>query len=459
MLVLHYNGEGDFSAQPVSESAAIENKPEESGSYDLPKETEQVGITGVPVIKSDLTGVRNYEKKYPPLIEAAYKGILTGVQKELEAGADPNMRSFDGGTALMYSCRNGDDTDQVKIFDLLVDYGARVRMYDVAGYMPLHIVPFVVDMKKRNYYQEALLKHGARIEDATKLTESSAKVEGQIHTMRAYMMLEIIVNNYDRLGVVDQLMRWGWLYDAKLLGRIREYAYSLGLRYIADEFDSYEGVIPSFRRTALLPLENKALRDALNRWGSGEGLREAEYADEYGIVKVGEKIVPTYHGMTPLMMAVLKRNSGWIERILKESPQQVPVKSTDRYQRTALHMAVLQYTSDIVGMLLKTGSKVDVVDYQGNTPLHLVAYLGDIIVQKKMTPLLIKVSGTLNYQNDLGDTVMHKAVRMRDINYVEYLLKTYEKDLNMNIRNKAGQTPLQLADRLGLAQIVKVLKK
>jgi ankyrin repeat protein len=464
-LFLHFN-RGDAASEEAPElikSGAFKTtlQDEERGTYDKPSETEQVGVTGVQVIKSDRTGVRNYEKSYPVLIDAAYRGLLGKVRQELENSANPNMKSFDGGTPLMYCVRNGDDTDEVKIFDLLIDYGARATGFDVGGFTALHMTPNVQDLRRRNYFVEILLKHGARMDEMTKLSESSTKVEGQRHDLRAYNVLEIMINNYDRLGVIDQLMRWGWLFTKAVRARARDYAYDMGLRYITENMDPYETIINrSFKGNALLSMqEQEALRRALSGYGFYQGLRETEFENEYTRILVNDIPVLTYRGMTPLMMAVLKHAAFRVKALLQEAPYLVPVLSGDRFRRTALHMAVLQHNAEIAGALIKAKASVGASDWQGNTPLHLVAWIGNITAQKKLTPLLVEAGGKFNSTNSLGDTVLHRAVRFRDLGYVEYLMVTYKKDIDLQLRNNAGLTAYKLAEKLGLMDMMRVLQK
>jgi ankyrin repeat protein len=462
MIFVHYNhavnnntlNQPAVTLIPGTYEPADRPEPtEHTGFYDVPQDGEKVGVSGIAVIKSDIVGVRNYEKQFPLLIEGAYKSIFDVVKQELERGADPNVKSFEGGTALEYGGRNGDDTDQLKIFDLLIDYGARVRLGDVGGYMAIHMTPTVQDLRRRNHYVAVLLKHGARVEDMTKLEESSTKVEGQRHAARNYNTLEILVNNYDRLGVVDMLMRWGWLHVKPLRERVRAYAYDLGLRDIAGEFDTYDLVLLPFKNEEKIKLfqsESEKMRAALLKYGGDEGLREVEFDGDYGVMKVGNVSVPLYYGMTPLMLAVLKGSIVRIESILSSAPYQLELKSDDAYKRTALLMAVLQQNVDIVKSLLKAGARIDAVDYQGGNALHLAARIGDLSIQKKITPLLVSAGCLFNAGDVRGETVLHRAVRLRDAVYIEYLMQTYKNVLDLSIKNKEGLTAYGLAKKLGL---------
>jgi ankyrin repeat protein len=420
-----------------------------------PSASDHVSITGIQVIKSDITGVRNYEKSFPPLLEAVYKGILVDVKKELEGGADPNMRSFDGSTAISYACRNGDDTDNVKIFDLLIEYGARARIADVAGYTPIHIIPVVQDMSKRNYYWEVLVKHGAQSNSVTRMVESNTKLVGE--RMRGYNVLEILIDNFDRLGVIDALVQWGWLMNKGMQTRARAHAYDdAGLRDYADEFDKYWQLVSGFK--GVCPLMDLPLRRKLNVFVEYEGLRVFEYTGAYDPIIFEGKTIAAYRGFTPLMQALLKGSSVAIDDILKKERFQLNARSGDRYARTALHLAVIHQRVDYVKQLLGAGALVGVRDWQGNTPLHTVAWIDDILTQKKLTPLLLAAGAKFDSVNNKGDTVLHHAVRCNESAYVAYLLHDY-KDINRHIKNKQGLTPKALAESYRRFDLVKLFTR
>jgi ankyrin repeat protein len=158
------------------------------------------------------------------------------------------------------------------------------------------------------------------------------------------------------------------------------------------------------------------------------------------------------------MMAVVRGNAVLVRTLLKEATYQLTIQSQDRYRRTVLQMAVLQQNVDVVRMLLKAKADVNAQDWQGNTALHMVAWMGEIIPQKKLTPILVAAGCRLNSTNAMGDTVLHRAVRLRDLGYAEYLMKTYSKEIHKNIKNKSGETAYQLAEKLGLNEMMKVIR-
>jgi hypothetical protein len=309
--------------------------------------------------------------------------------------------------------------------------------------------------ERRNYCWEVLVKNGAVIDSVTRMVEGSTRTDNS-PKFKSYSVYEVLVDNYDRLGVVDALIQWGWLATKDTRRRARVRAYDIGLRDIAEDFDKYEMLLNGFRGIAF----DGAVVRALNTFGLYEGLTPVEYPGEYGKITIDGGIsVLLYRGLTPLMMAVLKRDEALIEDILKKEPHQLKIKSQDMYERMALHLAVIQRQVDAIKPLLAVGSPIDAGDWQGNTPLHIVAWLGDIGPQKKLTTLLLAGGTTFGAVNKIGDTPLHRAVRLRDFAYVEYLLENYRKQLDLDAKNQDGMTAYQIAEKLGLREMTALLKK
>ena len=100
----------------------------------------------------------------------------------------------------------------------------------------------------------------------------------------------------------------------------------------------------------------------------------------------------------------------------------------------------------MVDTLVHLESKADVnaTDPHGWTPLHFAAE--EVLPQ--MASLLLAKNADPNLKDDAGNTPLHRAVfsaRGRD-EVVRLLRKAGAKD---DVKNKAGETPRSLADRLG----------
>jgi ankyrin repeat protein len=61
----------------------------------------------------------------------------------------------------------------------------------------------------------------------------------------------------------------------------------------------------------------------------------------------------------------------------------------------------------------------------------------------------------VNSQNDFGQTLLHIACKFEDLKMVKFLSKIAD----INVKNKKGHTPLDVARSMNFTEIVKVLEK
>jgi|GEM_PF-4497985 len=359
---------------------------------------------------------KSYEKNYPPIIEMSFKGDVVAVQKLLFNDADPNARAFDNSTAIQFVCRNGDDTFEIEVAKELFKAGARARVSDNSNNTPLHQVSAVALFKNRNELIMMLFLHGADMNARTALQDGGGTFGAK---KRDYTLLDMLVNNFDRTGVIDFLENWGGLIPKEERAKSRALAYDLGMRDIADAIDAY--------------------REEKKGW-----VRNLES-----------------RGLTKLMIAALTDDLDLVRKQIKQKD----VISNDVYKRTALHLAVMRRSPRVAQLLLDAGANAMAKDYCGNTPLHMVAWLGgDSGVQQELTQLLIKY-GTkveqLKVRNeDRKDNILQRAVRLRDLPYVQYLVNTFTHDeLAVTEKNFEGLTAWYLAEKLNLKEMMKIIPK
>jgi ankyrin repeat protein len=116
----------------------------------------------------------------------------------------------------------------------------------------------------------------------------------------------------------------------------------------------------------------------------------------------------------------------------------------DREGRPPLVSAILGNSVALVGLLLESKADVGAADPHGWTPLHFAA--DEVLPQ--MVSLLVAKGADVNVRDDEGNTPLHRAVfsaRGRD-EVIRLLRKHGARD---DVKNKSGETPKSLAERLG----------
>lgn len=115
-----------------------------------------------------------------------------------------------------------------------------------------------------------------------------------------------------------------------------------------------------------------------------------------------------------------------------------------------IHAAVMWGNSSIVKLLLNAGADLNAEDEEGNTPLHVAASVMNLNTLK----LLIDSGANVNATNILGETPLFGAAEFANVDTVKLLLE-YGADVNAECN--AGENPLRVA---GLdLDILKVLIK
>lgn len=116
----------------------------------------------------------------------------------------------------------------------------------------------------------------------------------------------------------------------------------------------------------------------------------------------------------------------------------------DEEDRTPLFSAVLGGSLALLGLLLESSADINARDGRGATALHVAAE--EVIPEA--AALLVGRGADVNAQDDEGNTPLARAVRSARGRYevVRLLLEAGAKD---DIPNVAGETPRDLAERLG----------
>jgi len=146
----------------------------------------------------------------------------------------------------------------------------------------------------------------------------------------------------------------------------------------------------------------------------------------------------------------------------------------DAFLKTALHQAAMRGQKEVVELLLAKGAEVNARDRGCYTPLHYASQRG----HKEITELLIAKGSNVNAQNKAGDTPLdvalsqnHKEIadlliqKGADVSLhtaaqhglLEKLKELISKGTDVNAKNNAGETALEVAIQEYHQDIVRLL--
>ncbi|CAG9805422.1 unnamed protein product [Chironomus riparius] len=153
-------------------------------------------------------------------------------------------------------------------------------------------------------------------------------------------------------------------------------------------------------------------------------------------------------GMTVLHLAAKSGNLGATQIILENYRQiatisklQKFINTTDDGHWTPLVWAAENGHGEIVNYLISLGADPNICDSENNTVLHWASLAGKL---ESIYPLM--TNSDLNIQNIHGDTALHISARQSKPRICMLLMA---HGANLNIRNLANETPLDVADEKG----------
>lgn len=165
---------------------------------------------------------------------------------------------------------------------------------------------------------------------------------------------------------------------------------------------------------------------------------------------------------TVLHMAVLKHKINSVKYLLSIGFNvNAPGFGTDG--GTALHVTVRREDIEIAKILIEHNADLNIIDYKGYTPLTLAVEKNEenfikLFIEKGANVnecgSHLTESGNYLPENNPLNAPLHIAVKMGNLNYINLLLKA---GANVNLKNRNGETPIDIAQEYGSSDIVKLL--
>jgi len=132
----------------------------------------------------------------------------------------------------------------------------------------------------------------------------------------------------------------------------------------------------------------------------------------------------------------------------------VEIDTTDSGGRTLLMEAVIRGDHELMNYLIRRGAGVNISDNRGWTALHFAAQKSDT----KAAKLLLEAGADVNLKEHHGNNVIWRAVfeARAGFDLVELLLSN---GANIDEKNESGISAVDLAQRIGDKELVKILDR
>lgn len=147
--------------------------------------------------------------------------------------------------------------------------------------------------------------------------------------------------------------------------------------------------------------------------------------------------MPKNNKTSPLHVAVKRKYKQAVVLLLSLGAN---VNNTDSKGNTPLHYGVFFY--DITKMFLERGARVNALNNDGNSPLLTLTEACVFRDIKKTFGLLLSYGANIKQRNKKGLTVLHHAIKVCDIDIIQYLI---EKGAPVDVKSRDGKTPLSIA--------------
>ncbi|EAY04905.1 hypothetical protein TVAG_016770 [Trichomonas vaginalis G3] len=359
-------------------------------------------------------------------------GILPFVNYLLDNGAD--AKSSAGATALYICCKK----QNVEMLSLLVSKGANYGVVTVCNLSEAEIARKTHDIDFRNFMLlggESLLDYCACFDsiDCFKLLSRKLDLHGKNSKGKQTIHIACKYNS-------DQIVRS--LLEKKINVNSLNKGKNTPL-HICARYNSFDVCKVLFEYKADVKIVNSKGMTALHKTVKNEAVDVASLLLQKGL----NPNTKDSNNLTSLQHAVIKNREKICLLFLTRGGNR---NTKDDEGKSLLHLAVKHDSQDVGLMLIEEGLDINVKDNKGITSLMYCAEVGNT----SMAKLLLSKGADVNSLNKENQNVLHMCCIYNSFGVLQTCLEKYP---HMNVKDKNGKTPLDIAKEKGNQEIIDVL--
>jgi len=387
-----------------------------------------------------------------PLHLAAEWQLTSVVDLILEKGGNPNARNANGETALFNAVKSDSDATIRKLLSSTEDKRADINARDFLGNSALHVCirwsagkAAAALISYDAQYNGKKLLNARNLAGKTPLHEAAR--QGNMGFLRSLLISGADINAVDETGktaLTDAIQANQSEVVILLLDRgaspVMQDMFGRNAYHEAVEFSSRD-IITRLRRAG----GNAMSRDFYGRTPLSLSFRKGPET-VMAVIGTDTNIVDS-DGNTPLHTAVTERASEDVLNALIAA--RFPVNNRNRTGSTALLLAVRSGQENLGRILLAAGSDPYASDNAGDSAVSIA-----LVDMKGLVPVIAEFAA--DKTDTIGDSILHYAARIADIDTVKRLLTLPRID--RSARNVAGETARDIAVRWQRPEIAEVLR-
>jgi len=351
---------------------------------------------------------RRQDDGVTPLMAAVQAGDVARTRLFIDYGANVNAvtKKLDGHSVLRIASGNFDNAPNMDIVALLLASGADARDIDNLGNTVLHAALRVTNYEDRMPLFSLFIKHGADLNAQNKNGDT---------------MLHVTIENNNLTWVELLRNQFGALINTSLRNK-----------------------------SGFTPIEH------------------AQYFNFTDIVYTLQKPFPIFglrgdvdvydtNGLTALMLAVIGHNKDLVSTLVKDRLARVDLRSNDIFNYPVIHLALFQQDLDMVALLLSLGASLEQADSAGRNALLGIPWMQMLQKRKKALDMMMQAGVNINARDNQGNGLLYYLILHNDLPLFKYVLQTYGKNVQLDLRNNNSDTPIDIARRLRRTEFVQAL--